>query len=229
MAAAEEAVAAAEAAAVAGDTNQRLMPYTETAPLELRKWIEEFLANPQGSHHLGSPICPALPAALREDSLRILTIQPSNSLLETITSSLATALETSLGYFQGGANTTTLRATLVVVEGLPPHVLRSTFEDSFNHVRTVAISLGLMSGCFHPYRIRTSRISPDLITMVSPMPIVAFRKLLRSDELSFSEEPENFRRFRNIQNARLVSEKLKALQKEALIELRTLEQNMGID
>ena len=88
-------------------------------------------------------------------------------------------------------------AVIWMVDGVPDHAMRSVLDRSFLKVRPETVALGIMIGLFHPYRHRTSRRLPEELTMRSPQPLVAVRRLIRSDYKSFMAEPASLQAFRD--------------------------------
>lgn len=215
----------AEAAvAAAGRPAPQAVPYAHAAlPHEFREWVEGFLADPTGAHQLGTPVCPALPSALDRGTILVGCLQIPDSSEESLTISLADALQRSMAHLRSPEGHS-LHAVLWTADGLPAFAFRSSLENAFNRVREIAVDLGVMSGCFHPYRIRRSRVAPGVQTMTSPIPAVAFRQLLVTDRESFDGEPNCATKFDSWLSSHDQDEATQELSRQALAELAQITQ-----
>ncbi|MEU9670524.1 DUF6875 domain-containing protein [Streptomyces bobili] len=201
---AEEGAAAeveVEAAAV-GSPGAAAARHCPAHPLPelVRTWIEDFVAAPHPQ--LGRPgaICPTLPFILARQQLYWGSID--YAAVGSGATPPARALTVLFGQALAGAariiaeSGDTYRTAVVwVIESAPPHTHRSVIEPAFQSIRSESIAAGIMIGCFHPYRRRRSRVQPDLVTMRSPVPMIAMRRLLRGDLESVRDEPESRRAF----------------------------------
>ncbi|MGC4862888.1 DUF6875 domain-containing protein [Micromonospora sp. DT41] len=137
-------------------------------------------------------MCPALPALLSAAGLHWGAIPcgcpEGTPPTDRLAADLRSALDVAQRIIAGGDEYRT--AVLWLLVGLPPYAYRSVLEPAFESVRAACVARGVMIGCFHPYRQRRSRVVPTVATMRSPAPLVVMRRLLRSDWLSFVDEPD---------------------------------------
>ncbi len=182
MAVAEVAAAAEVVAAVAaaGDSQPEL-------PSDLLDWFTGFLCLPDTRLNREGPVCPHLPATLREGLLRteFLDLAPT----ETQTTVASHLLERGRRFAESlGENDDSCLA--LVVSGLQKHQYRYLLEGAFWSVRARVLDLGLAFGCFHPYYNRHSRLNTEFFTMRSPTPFIGYRRLLPTDHRSLQDSPE---------------------------------------
>lgn len=219
----EAGAAVVEAGAVeeVGESVGRLIAYERAVlPSQFREWVELFLADPNGAHGLHVPVCPALPNALRYGRIVVGSVHSRDVSISALCADLGLAVQASREYLNGDGGTQS--AVVWIFDGLPPYALRSCLEPAFHAARDVAVSLGIMSGCFHPYRIRRSRVAPSVQTMTSPVPAVAFRSLRPFDAPSFDGDDEGRTRFEEWVSVCGTSQLIQMLESRALLELAAL-------
>ncbi|WP_416069646.1 DUF6875 domain-containing protein [Streptomyces sp. AK02-01A] len=169
-------------------------------PEPARTWVYDFVAAPHRQLLRPGALCPALPLVLE---LRQLYWGPIDyagmeSSARVPVHGLASLLREALG---GAVRILTASgdeyrtAVLWLIESVPRYAYRAVIEPAFLAIRAESVEAGIMVGCFHPYRQRRSRVQPDLMTMRSPVPMIAMRRLMRSDLHSIKDEPRSLEAF----------------------------------
>lgn len=167
-----------EAEAVLGPTGRDLI-----------RWIRETISKPNPALGRPGPMCPYVPAALRNQVLFGVIAEPDQEVLEVLYAQSERFISDSLAVPDSAAE---LKSVLVLFPGRDGVDLRAAVDIA----KARLIEVGLTCGEFYPDSEDRSARTEVVRVARAPVPLIAIRFLTPHDELFLGSHPEYGPKFR---------------------------------
>jgi hypothetical protein len=145
-----------------------------------KRWICDFVGQPNARANKEGPICPGIPAAYKNDSmyLRLLStpVDRDNmiALCRTVANDFVALPPTS-------PPARLLKAVFLVVAAPPRSAAIALVDSVHRHLKAQLLKNGILLGKFHDELVRGSIYNPHFNPHRAPVPLVAFRYLIETD------------------------------------------------
>jgi heptaprenyl diphosphate synthase len=155
----------------------------------LDEWLRGFICQPHSELLRAGAVCPHVPDALSQRRLLLAHVNiqadPGTDKRELLVQNLlrigpAFKAATSDEEFS-------LDCLIVTLGGLAKHEWRYVVDGAHRLVKPHVLRLKLMVGGFYPTNNRPSRRNPLFFPMQAPVPLVAFRHMVRRDRHTLRE------------------------------------------
>lgn len=155
----------------------------------LDEWLQGFICQENPELLRAGAVCPHVPVALSQRRLLLahldLEANPGTDKRELLAENLlrigpAFKAITSDEEFS-------LDCLIVTLGGLAKHEWRYVVDGAHRLVKPQILQLKLMVGGFYPTNNRPSRRNPQFFPMRAPVPVVAFRHMIRRDRHTLRE------------------------------------------
>lgn len=165
----------------------------------LNDWLTNFICQPHESLAKAgreTAVCPLALPALQQNKLWLSCIELHQETSLEKRDFLSLQLLNFAKMFKAttqvelSKNKIPLDCLVVPVLGLEKHEWRYVLDGAYSDVKTSILAMQLMIGSFHPLNNRTSRLSKTFFPLQSPLPMIAFRYMIRSDWRTLQERPE---------------------------------------
>ncbi|SHF57605.1 hypothetical protein SAMN05443575_0335 [Jatrophihabitans endophyticus] len=147
---------------------------------EVATWIDVVIARPHRDLGRSGPLCPYVPAALREDALHFGVLRGES--VEAVEAEVVDLLEAHRSLSRPPSK---YACIVLVARGISvPELL-----EVHRRVKPVAVDSGRMLGEFFPGYTSPGLHNPDFHPLTSPVPLLVIRHMVQGDDVFLAAEP----------------------------------------
>lgn len=149
--------------------------------IQVYKWIENYLAQPHSDLGRSGKVCPYVPLALKNDTIRLSIIRNQNlsqmEILEIVRNYRDVFLQTE----PTTGEIATYKAFLLVFPDVTPAETSALIDEVQQQLKPFFVEAGLMLGEFHANNPSPGLHNPDFRPLRSPIPMLAIRFMVEQD------------------------------------------------
>lgn len=144
-------------------------------------WVENFLAKPHPV--LGRPgaVCPFVPRALKENTIRLKVIETDPPDRKTIKNTVAQMRDVFLNLEPKTGELSVYKAFLLVFPDVTHTQAPSFIDEIQKELKPDFVAEGLMLGEFHQFNRTPGLHNLEFFPLRSPLPMLAIRQMVESD------------------------------------------------
>lgn len=172
-----------------------------TTPLEIKRssqvhpaysqtvdWLENFLAQPHPNLGRAGAVCPFIPRALRENTIRLKVINTAKPNPKSIKKQISRLRDVFLNLEPKTGELSVYKAILIIFPDISHEKAPLLIDAIQKELKPKFVAEGLMLGEFHQFNQTSGLHNSEFFPLRSPVPMLAIRQMVESDVVFLCRE-----------------------------------------